>query len=270
MENAARSGHLRLQFQADGSLRGTWHADKGGPRLPLELHPIAGPSSCPPTRLVQHANWWPTLATTDKQAVTAFTNWLEAERYLNQSDPGTDECTVTYVGRNLVSVWLTSEMRGASISRSHHWSTFDACTGRKLSAAEEIDPHRLSAFLEEATIRLRQWLEDYIAERGPQSSDALLGEEDVEGLRQQEFTLDPEQFQLAERQVIFPHEVNYSMLSNFISKEYAGRFGATFSFADLQTFLRPTSPLHRLVLPNAVRTTPLAPKPPRKPRTPRQ
>jgi hypothetical protein len=219
---------------------------------------------------VQHANWWPTLATTDKQAVTAFTNWLEAERYLNQSDPGTDECTVTYVGRNLVSVWLTSEMRGASISRSHHWSTFDACTGRKLSAAEEIDPHRLSAFLEEATIRLRQWLEDYIAERGPQSSDALLGEEDVEGLRQQEFTLDPEQFQLAERQVIFPHEVNYSMLSNFISKEYAGRFGATFSFADLQTFLRPTSPLRRLVLPNAVRTIPLAPKPPRKPRTPRQ
>jgi hypothetical protein len=62
----------------------------------------------------------------------------------------------------------------------------------------------------------------------------------VEGLRQQEFTLDPEQFQLREGRVIFPHEVDYSMLSNFISKEYADRFEATFSFADLQTFLRPT------------------------------
>jgi len=90
MDVAARSGHLRLQFQAYGSLRGTWRADKGGPRLPLELHPVAGPGSCPPTRLVQHANRWPTLATTDKQAAAVFTNSLKAERYLNQSDHVTD------------------------------------------------------------------------------------------------------------------------------------------------------------------------------------
>ncbi len=274
MDVAARTGHLRLQFQADGGLRGTWRAEKGGPRLPLELHPVAGPgpATCPPARLVRHAKGWPTLSTTDKQAAAAFTGSLEAELALNESDPGTQECTVEYVGHNLVSVWLTSEMRGASIFRSHRWSTFDACTGLTLSAEEEIDPHRLSAFLEEANSRLRQQIEDYIAERGPQGSDPLLAEEDVQGLRAQEFTLDSEQFRLEAGQVVFPHQVRYDMLSNFISKDYAGRFGAAFSFADVQSFLRPASPLHRLVLPEAMRPTLPNPKPPRKPTTrkPRQ
>jgi len=269
MDVTARTGHLRLQFQADGSLRGTWRAEKGGPRLPLELHPVAGPgpATCAPTRLVRHAKGWPTLATADKQAAMVFTGSLEAEFVMNESDPGTEECRVEFVGHNLVSVWLTSEMRGASISRSHRWSTFDACTGLKLSAMEEIDPHRLSAFLEEANRRLRQQLEDYIAERGPHGSDPLLTEDDVEGLRMQEFALDPEQFRLEAGQVIFPHQVQYDMMSNFISKDYAGRFGAAFSFADVQSFLRPASPLHRLVLPEAVRPAPHTPKLPRKPTT---
>lgn len=263
------TGLFRLQFRADGSLRGTWRAQRGGPRLPVELHPVAGPgpTNCPPVRLVQRRGQPLTLGTADKQAVTIFAAWLAGEEALNEADPGTQLTTVTYTGHNLVSLELTSEMRGASVTIGYRFATFDACTGSKLTASEQLDPHRLEAFKADADVFLHQQLEDYIAERGPQGQDPLLSEEDVAGLRSQHFELDPEQLQLTDGQVSFPHYVSYGMMSNFISKAYAGRFGAVFSFEDIQTYLRPTSPLRRLVLPTPARAAPATGKPPRKPIT---
>jgi hypothetical protein len=49
--------------------------------------------------------------------------------------------------------------------------------------------------------------------------------------------------------VSFPYQVSYELLSDFIAKDYNGRFGPDFTFDELQAYLRPTSALRRLVLP---------------------
>jgi hypothetical protein len=64
--------------------------------------------------------------------------------------------------------------------------------------------------------------------------------------------LDPEQLAVLDGFVSFPYQVNYELLSDFIAKDYNGRFGPDFTFDELQAYLRPTSPLRRLVLPKPV------------------
>lgn len=265
-----QSGIFRLQRLPDGSLRGTWRASTTGARLPVLLHPVAvdGPATCAPVRVLQRSGRPPELATPDKQAAATFSRELQGEEQLNEGDPGTEQRTLTYASRGLVSLLLVSEMQGASVYRSVRWATFDGCTGHKLLASNELDPSRLPAFLQRANQHLHQELEDYITERGPQGPNPLLSEEDIAGLRRQEFALDPEQFRLDDGQVIFPYAVSYNMLSDFVGKEYVGRFGAAFSFEELQPFLRPASPLRRLVLTTPVRAASAgAPKPSRKPTT---
>ncbi|WP_460586018.1 hypothetical protein [Hymenobacter arcticus] len=80
-----------MQFRPGGGLRGTWRAQQGGPRLPVELHPVAGPGAAtyPPVRLVQRPGRPPVLATADKHAATAFSGWLAGEEAFNEGDPGT-------------------------------------------------------------------------------------------------------------------------------------------------------------------------------------
>jgi hypothetical protein len=268
MAVAGRTGYLHLQFRADGSLRGTWRAAAGGPRLPMALHPVAGPgpATCAAVRVGQHRGQLPTLATTDKRAATNFAGQVASEAAQLSGDAGTQDGTLTYAGHNLVSLVLSSEMQGASITTGYRWATFDACTGNHLVASLELDPHRLEAFQEEANSRLRQAFEEYIARRGPQGSDdQLLSADDVAGLRSQQFQLDLEQLKLEDEQVIFPHYVSYEGLSSFIAKEYAGQFGAVFSFEEAQSFLRPTSPLRRLVLPPPARALAPSPQPPQAP-----
>jgi len=94
-------------------------------------------------------------------------------------------------------------MQGTSIHCSVRWTTFDACTGYKLLAIDELDPGRIAAFLAQANRRLHQELQAYITERGPQGLNSLLSEADVAGLRRQEFTLDPEHLLLDKGEVLF-------------------------------------------------------------------
>ena len=61
----------------------------------------------------------------------------------------------------------------------------------------------------------------------------------------------------ADGKVLFPYAVSYNMLSDFISKDFVGRFGAAFSFADVQSFLRSASPLRRLMLSETVWPAPV-------------
>jgi hypothetical protein len=268
LQFGTRTGHLRLQFQPDGTLRGSWRAENGRARLPVALHPVAGPAlaTCAPVRVVQRTHRaLPTLATADAQAANTFAREVAAEQALNEADPGTEAYTVTYAGHNLVSLALSSEMQGASVTTGYRWATFDACTGHKLAAAAEVAPSRQAFFMEAATRHLIEQVEDYIARRGPHGSeDQLLSDDDVTGLRGQRFELDPEEFKLEDGQVVFPHHVSYEGLPSFIAKEYAGQFGAAFSFEELQSFLRPASPLCRLVLPAPARAAAPA-KPLRRP-----
>jgi hypothetical protein len=67
--------------------------------------------------------------------------------------------------------------------------------------------------------------------------------------------LDPEQLAVSDGSVSFPYQVSYDLLSDFIAKDYNGRFGPNFNFEELQAYLRPASPLRRLTLPKPVSPT---------------
>jgi hypothetical protein len=252
------SGIFTLTPYSDGSLRGTWQAQPataGEPLLPVLLRPTQGPGPaiCSPTRLTQHPRRiLPTIATGQKPLDAAIARVLRDELAAIDGDAGTQACEVSYFGHNLLGLHLSSEMVGANVHAAYSSQTLDLCTGQPVYFPNELDARRQAAFQLEANWRLHQQIEDYIKERGPQSSEPLLSDDDVAGLREQEFVLDPEQLAVLDGFVSFPYQVNYELLSDFIAKDYNGRFGPDFTFDELQAYLRPTSPLRRLVLPKPV------------------
>nr|GFA62925.1 hypothetical protein [Tanacetum cinerariifolium] len=113
--------------------------------------------------------------------------------------------------------------------------------GQPVAFLQELAARRKAAFEREANRRLRQQLDAYMRQ------EPLLSDEDRAGLRAQKFVLDPAQLGLAKGVVSFPYHVSYNAMSNFRGKDYAGRFGPVFTFAELQAYLSPTSSLRRLV-----------------------
>jgi hypothetical protein len=249
------SGIFTLTPYSDGSLRGTWQpqpATTPEPLLPVLLRPTQGlgPASCPPARLThQPRRILPTITTGQKPLDAAIARVLRGKLAAIDGDAGTQACEVSYFGHNLLGLHLSSEMVGASVHASYSSQTLDLCTGQPVYFPDELDARRQTAFQVEANWRLHQQIEDYIKERGPQSKEPLLSEDDVAGLREQEFVLDPEQLAVSDGSVSFPYQVSYDLLSDFIAKDYNGRFGPDFTFEELQAYLRPTSSLRRLVLP---------------------
>jgi hypothetical protein len=249
------SGIFTLTPYSDGSLRGTWQAQPataGEPLLPVLLRPTQGPGPaiCSPARLTQHPRRiLPTIATGQKPLDAAIARVLRGELAAIDGDAGTQACEVSYFGHNLLGLHLSSEMVGANVHAAYSSQTLDLCMGQPVYFPNELDARRQAAFQLEANWRLHQQIEDYIKEWGPQSSEPLLSEDDVAGLREQEFVLDPEQLAVSDGFVSFPYQVSYELLSDFIAKDYNGRFGPDFTFEELQAYLRPTSPLRRLVLP---------------------
>jgi hypothetical protein len=84
--------------------------------------------------------------------------------------------------------------------------------------------------------------------RRVQSKETLLSDDDVAGLREQKFVLNPKQLAVLDGFVSFPCQGSYELMSGFMAKDYSGRFGPDFTFEELQAYLRPTSSLRRLVL----------------------
>ncbi|MGI4735570.1 MAG: hypothetical protein ACRYG7_10365 [Janthinobacterium lividum] len=249
------SGIFTLTPYSDGSLRGTWQAQPATiqePLLPVLLRPTSGPgpASCPPARLTQQPRRiLPTIATGQKPLDAAIAKVLRGELAAIDGDAGTQACEVSYFGHNLLGLHLSSEMVGANVHAYYSSQTLDLCTGQLVYFPSELDVRRQAAFQLEANWRLHQQIEDYIKERGPQSKEPLLSEDDVAGLREQEFALDAEQLAVVDGFVSFPYQVSYELLSDFIAKDYNGRFGPDFTFEELQAYLSPTSSLRRLVLP---------------------
>jgi hypothetical protein len=261
------SGIFTLTPYSDGSLRGTWQAQPataGEPLLPVLLRPTQGPGPaiCSPARLTQHPRrMLPTIATGQKALDAAIARVLRDELAAIDGDAGTQACEVSYFGHNLLGLHLSSEMVGASVHAAYSSQALDLCTGQPVYFPNELDTRRQAAFQLEANWRLHQQIEDYIKERGPQSKEPLLSEDDVVGLREQEFVLDPEQLAVSDGFVSFPYQVSYELLSDFIAKDYNGRFGPDFTFEELQAYLRPTSPLRRLMLSESASTKPPVTKP---------
>jgi hypothetical protein len=209
-----------------------------------------GPAICSPAQLTQQPRRiLPTIVTGQKPLDAAIARTLKGELADIGGDSGTQACQVSYFGHNLLGVHLSSEMVGASVHAAYSSQTLDLCTGQPVYFINELDARRKAAFQVEANWRLHQQIEDYIKERGPQSKAPLLSDDDVAGLREQEFVLNPEQLAVSDGLVSFPYQVSYELLSDFIAKDYNGQFGPDFTFEELQAYLRPTSPLRRLVLP---------------------
>jgi hypothetical protein len=249
------SGIFILTPYSDGSLRGTWQAQPATvrePLLPVLLRPTQGPgpATCSPAQLTQQPRRiLPTIATGNKPLDATIARALRGELADIGGDAGTQECEVSYFGHNLLGLHLNSEMVGTSVHTSYSSQTLDLCTGHPVYVSDELDARRKAAFQLKANWRLHQQIEDYIKERGPQSKEPLLSDDDVAGLREQEFVLNPEQLAVLDGFVSFPYQVSYELLSDFIAKDYNGRFGPDFTFEELQAYLRPTSPLRRLVFP---------------------
>ncbi|MVN75187.1 hypothetical protein GO988_02505 [Hymenobacter sp. HMF4947] len=197
----------------------------------------------------------PTITTGHKPLDAVIARVLRGELAAIDGDAGTQACEVSYFGHNLLGLHLSSEMVGASVHASYSSQTLDLCTGQPVYFPNELDTRREAAFQLEANWRLHQQIEEYIEERGPQSKEPLLSEDDVAGLREQEFVLDPEQLAVVDGFVSFPYQVSYELLSDFIAKDYNGRFGPDFTFEELQAYLRPASPLRRLILPKSASLT---------------
>jgi hypothetical protein len=254
-------GSFTLTPYSDGSLRGTWQAQPATvrePLLPVLLRPVQGPrpATCSPARLTQQPRHiLPTIATGQKPLGAAIARILRGELADIGGDAGTQACEVTYFGHNLLGLHLSSEMVGTSVHTSYSSQTLDLCTGQPVYFTNELDARRKAAFQMEANWRLHQQLEDYIKERGPQSKEPLLSDDDVAGLREQEFVLNPEQLAVSDGFVSFPYQVSYGLMSGFMDKDYNGRFGPKFTFEELQAYLHPTSSLRRLVLPKSTSLT---------------
>jgi len=248
---APTTGEFRLLPYSDGSLRGTWQDGPGLKRhLPVLLRPVAGPGPaiCTPARLTQSPKrTLPTIKTGSAPRDAQLKALLAGELAALAGDPGSQACTVTYFGHNLLSVQLSSETVGRNVDRAVSEQTVDLCTGSLLDIRQEVDERRRTAFGLEADRRLQQQLEAYIELHGPHSSEPFLTDDDVAGLRRQEFSQLAGEPSIVEGEVVLPYTVQYSSLTGFLSKDLNGRFGPRFTFSDLQAFLRPTSPLRRLV-----------------------
>ncbi|WP_143080396.1 hypothetical protein [Hymenobacter arizonensis] len=210
------------------------------------------PAPCPPARLRRRPpQLLPAVATGSKSRDARVHAQLEAE--LAAVEGETHECTVRFFGQGLLSLCLVGETAGIPLHREVRVCTLDLCTAQPLLMAEELDPRRRTAFQAEATRRLHHLLETFIQEQGD------LDEAESADLRAQPFELDSEQLELAQGQAVFPTRIRTQ--SRFVNQFFAGGVGPAFSFAELQPYLRPESPLRRLVQP------PARPTPGRPPRT---
>ena len=229
----------------DGSLRGSWQpwAARSGATHPLAvvLRPKPGPTlaTCPPARLRQRPHQLlPTILTGDKLRDARLQTQLEAAAAL-LAEGDTQTCTVSYFGHGLLSLSLVSEIVGANVSGYNRVCVVDVCAAAPIDMAQELEPRRRAAFEREANRWLQQLLEVYIREQGDEADEAINAE-----LRAQAFELIPNQLALTTGHALFPTQV--STQSSLVNKSFAGGFGPSFTFAELQTYLRPQSPLRRL------------------------
>ncbi|SHK33012.1 hypothetical protein SAMN02746009_00737 [Hymenobacter psychrotolerans DSM 18569] len=158
---------------------------------------------------------------------------------------------VTYNHRGLLSVNLHSEYTGANVNHSYRSVVVDLQTGEQLT--DEINPARQTQFLAACEQKLQAQLATYIREEYGQMMEGIPPEEDenLAGLRSQHISLQnqPDDMSIGAGKVLFHYPVQYEAMSNLMFKQFQSQFWLDFSFAELQPFLRPGSPLRRLAAP---------------------
>jgi hypothetical protein len=155
------------------------------------------------------------------------------------------ESEVTHNNQGLLSVDLHSELTGANVSHSYQSVVVDLRTGRELT--NEIDPAHQQQFLAASELKLQQQLTEYIAKEYPAAQQDST-DEDLAGLRSQHVSnkdqLDA--MSLHAGSVQFHYWVQYEAMSNLTFKQFQNQFWVSFTFTELQPYLKPDSPLRRL------------------------
>ncbi|MBC6696964.1 hypothetical protein [Hymenobacter sp. BT190] len=108
---------------------------------------------------------------------------------------------------------------------------------------DEIRPEKLLQFLALGQRKLQKMTRAYVP-----GQEGFLSEEDVQGILGQQFSLgSTREYTVSAAGLMFDHSVSYDGLSNFVYKVLDGNFQVKFTHAELAPFLKPESPLRRLV-----------------------
>jgi hypothetical protein len=251
------TAEFRLRLAPDGSLTGTWRTlPPARPReLPVQLHPYQPSYSTEcHVQIADSASGEPQVRVANAAVTQLLRLQLRKLVAEDTGDPGTQSLEIEYADQCLLSVVLRDEMVGASVTPGVAHYIFDLCTGNEVVLQAEIDPKRVPALVAEANRRLQTQLRHFIDDNSSDTGQGgILQPEDVAGLRQQVYNRASfESYQgasLSADSVRFACGVEYEAMNSFVAKSYTDAFAPAFSFAEIQSYLLPNSPLRRLATP---------------------
>ncbi|WP_188556097.1 hypothetical protein [Hymenobacter glacieicola] len=255
--------YFRLRRTAAGTLAGTWRAAKSERQLPAQLTSYRSTGFADKAHVAEQTYFGeytkpvftvPDFRVSEKLwaafdvAEIAGMTWAELQEEAKARREGETrgyqgtEAQVTYNDRGLLSVWLRSErITGGGQLFAQMWSVvLDLRTGEQLT--DEIDPTKQAAFLAICERKLQRAISRYLHEN-PQDST------DVAGLRSQHVDAQhpPTDLHVTPDSVTFHHVVDYEGMTHFVRRDMEYEFRLAFSFAELAPFLKPESPLRRLL-----------------------
>ncbi|AHJ99121.1 hypothetical protein [Hymenobacter swuensis] len=240
-------------------LLGQWYNASGTTLLPVKLWRIGGATR--PSGLVAHITpktylnsfRVPVVTVPDAGVSRLLTHWLSLQNLTNddvaglreqlQEHSGTQssDYSVNYNARGLLSLTALTEGVGASVWYDSKTYNLDLVTGFPIVLADELKPELLPQFLALGQRKLAVKTKEY-------EQDDFLSAEDKAGVLGQEFSLgSTDEYTISTNGLVFDHPVSYDGLSNFVWKVLTGNFQITLTYAELKPFLKPNSPLRRLL-----------------------
>lgn len=250
---------IGLSNANEPQLLGQWYNASGTTLLPVKLWRIGGAAR--PSGLVAHVTpktylksfRVPVVTVPDAGVTRLLAHWFSLQNLTNDDvtslrqqlaeHGGTQRAdySVSYNARGLLS--LTAEIQGTGASVWYESKTYnlDLVTGFSIVLSDELKPELLPQFLALGQQKLAVKAKEY-------EQDDFLSAEDKAGVLSQEFALGgTEEYTLGAGGLVFDHRVSYAGLSNFVWKVLQGSFPVTFTYAELRPFLKPNSPLQRLL-----------------------
>ncbi|RSK35264.1 hypothetical protein [Hymenobacter metallilatus] len=240
---------------------GQWFNASGTALLPVKLRRVGGAAR--PTGLVAHVTpktylnsfRVPVVTVPDAGVTRLLAHWFSLQNLTNDDVAGlrqqltehsgtqSADYSVNYNARGLLSLTAQTEGLGASVWYDSKTVNLDLVSGFPIQLANELRPELLPQFLAVGQRKLAVKAKECVAGQGD-----FLSAEDQAGVLGQEFSLgSTEEYTIGAGGLVFDHPVSYDGLSNFVWKVLQGSFPVTFTYAELRPFLKPDSPLRRLL-----------------------
>jgi hypothetical protein len=249
-----------------GSLIGTWQAAKSDKQLPAQLTPYRSSGPVQKAHVSERTYFEeftaPEFTVSDMNITEKLYGLFDIEDLSEQTLEELQEehrnhqkggfqgyggvsSDVTYNDRGLLSVSLSDEYTAANVNSRFWTKVVDLRTGQTLNE-NELDPAKEKAFLAACEAQLQKQINEYLDPAEVSELDSV----DVAGLRSQHIGPEkwPGDMRIEKNGTIsFNHSVEYDMMSNFMRKMYGEQFRMAFTHAELAPYLKPNSPLRRLL-----------------------